>query len=86
MTFDPKDKARVADTITREVDRLRELLAADGVCIVALWHNPENGDHEIIDGGYLPPCITAQQVYALLVEDEDTEDLMEETGAGRMLS
>ena len=86
MTFDPKDRARISATITREVDRLRELLAADGLCIVALWHNPETGDHEIIDGGFLPRCTSAPEVYALLAADEDAEDLMEETGAGRMLS
>lgn len=83
--FNMDDKVRISETMAREVDRLRELLAADGLCIVALWHNPETGDHEIIDAGFMPPCTTAEQLYATLAED-GAEDLMEETAAGRMLS
>lgn len=80
-----EERLAIAERMQKEVKRLREAFGADGLTIVVLFHN-ENGEHELLDIGDLPPCITPGELYADLARDDAIE--LDSGGAppGTMLS
>lgn len=64
-----EERLAIAERMQKEVRRLRDAFGADGLTIVVLFHN-EKGEHEVLYIGDLPPCITAEELYADLARDE----------------